>query len=50
MPVSDAPTLLFSLSLICRCSVIIAYNVTGIRGVPDVHRPGAKFAIIPAIV
>jgi len=26
MPVSDAPTFLLSFSLICRCSVIIAYN------------------------
>ena len=45
MPVSDDPTL----SLLCRCSVIIAYNDTGICGVPGVHRPGAKLAIIPAI-
>jgi len=29
---------------------MISYNDTGIRGVPGVHRPGAKFAIIPAIV
>jgi hypothetical protein len=28
----------------------ISDNDTGIRGVPGVHRPGAKFAIILAIV
>ena len=46
MAVSDDPTL----SLLCRCSVIIAYNDTGIRGVPDVYRPGAKLAFISTIV
>ncbi|TDS24389.1 hypothetical protein BY453_1691, partial [Halanaerobium congolense] len=50
MPVSDDPTLLLSLSLIGRCSVIISYNDTGIRGVPGVHRPGAKLAFISTIV
>jgi hypothetical protein len=30
MSFSDDPTLLLSFSLICRCSVIISYNVTGI--------------------
>jgi len=39
----------FLLLLAAVTFAIMSYNVTGIRGVPDVHRPGAKLAIISAI-